>query len=207
MTPVSSARGPAATWTLYFAPGTCSLAPHILLREAGLHADLVEVDIASRRTAAGDNYTQVNPRGYVPALRCPDGRLLTENVAVCDWIAQQSPQLAPATAWERTSQLEWLAFASTELHKPFIRYFFTGSEAERSELDASLRERFVQVARRLAGEHLAGARYGAADALMYVMLRWARNAGLAVPDTLAAYRDRIEARAAVQAALQHEGQA
>ena len=99
MTPASSPRDATGTWTLYFAPGACSLAPHILLREAGLRVDLVEVDIASRRTAAGDDYTQVNPRGYVPALVCPDGRLLAENVALCDWIAQQSPQLAPASAW------------------------------------------------------------------------------------------------------------
>jgi glutathione S-transferase len=82
---------------LYFTPGACSLADHIALNEAGLVFDRIRVDLETKRTEDGGDYTEVNPKGYVPALVLDDGQLLTENVAILSWVADRVPKLAPGT--------------------------------------------------------------------------------------------------------------
>src|SRR5437867_10869364 len=82
---------------LYYAPGACSMAPHIVLREAGYKFDLDKVDIPNKKTSDGGDYWQVNPKGYVPALKLDDGQVLTEVQVVCQYLADQKPEagLAP----------------------------------------------------------------------------------------------------------------
>ena len=65
---------------LYYAPGACSLSPHIVAREAGIPLELEKVDIKAspHRTESGVDYAQISPKGYVPALELEDGSLLTE---------------------------------------------------------------------------------------------------------------------------------
>jgi glutathione S-transferase len=190
---------------LYFAPGACSLADHIALHEAGLEFDRIKVDLRTKRTESGDDFDAVNPKSYVPALILDDGQLLTENVAILYWVAERAPKLAPGGDLGRIRLIEMLAFIATELHKPFVRAFFPTSDAEREVAREMIDRRFRFVADRLAGDYLFGGACSVADAYLYVMLRWARMTDLKAPEPLAAYAARMEARPAVQLALQHEG--
>src|SRR5437868_6598020 len=104
---------------LYLTPGACSLADHIALHEAGLDFDRVKVDLEAKRTEDGRDYSQINPKGYVPALEFDDGEVLTENIAVLSFIADRAPQLTPEVRLGHWRLLEMLAFISTEIHKSF----------------------------------------------------------------------------------------
>ena len=190
---------------LYLAPGACSLADHIALHEAGLAFERVRVDLRTKRTEDGRDFTEVNPKGYVPALVLDDGQLLTENVAILCWIAERVPQLAPGGELGRIRLIEVLAFIATELHKPFVRAFFPTSDAEKTVAREVIGTRLGFLAERLAGDYLFGREASAADAYLYVMLRWARMSDLSLPEPLPAYALRMEARPAVRLALQHEG--
>ena len=190
---------------LYLAPGACSLADHIALHEAGLEFERIRVDIPTRRTESGDDFTRVNPKGYVPALVLDDGTVLTENAAILTWVAQRAPQLAPDGEMGRIRLAEMLSFIGAELHKLLIRSIFPISSEEKQAVDEVVALRFAYLAERLDGDYLFGREMSVADAYLYVMLRWARDLKLPRPDPLPAYFDRVEARPAVQLALRHEG--
>ena len=190
---------------LYLAPGACSLADHIALHEAGLEFDRIRVDLRTKRTEDGGDFNAVNPKGYVPALVLDDGQLLTENVAILAWVADRAPKLAPGGELERVRLIEMLAFIATELHKPFVRAFFPTSDAEKAAARQMIAKRFDFIAGRLEGAYLFGSEYSVADPYLYVMLRWARGLEFDVPEPLPAYASRMDARPAVQLALQHEG--
>lgn len=190
---------------LYLTPGACSLADHIAMHEAGLDFDRVRVDLQTKRTEDGGDFTEINPKGYVPALVLDDGHVLTENVAILSWVADRAPQLAPGGELGRTRLIEELSFIATELHQPFLRSFFAASEAEKDAARAAIGKRLRFFAGRLQGDYLFGSAFSAADAFLFVMLRWARGSELDVSEPLAAYVERINARPAVQRALRHEG--
>jgi glutathione S-transferase len=190
---------------LYLTPGACSLADHIALHEAGLAFDRIRVDLKSKRTEDGGNFTEVNPKGYVPALVLDDGTLLTENVAILCWVAERAPELAPRGEMGRIRLIETLAFIATELHKPFVRSLFPTSDAEKQAAEEIIRRRLGFVADRMEGDYLFGSEFSVADAYLYVMLRWAGMQGLDLPAPLPAFLDRVNARTAVRLALQHEG--
>lgn len=78
---------------LYYSPGACSLASHIALLEAGLEFELERVDLKSKLTETGRDFTTINAKGYVPALVLDSEDVVTESAAVLDWIASQAPQL------------------------------------------------------------------------------------------------------------------
>jgi glutathione S-transferase len=189
---------------LYLTPGACSLADHIALHEAGLSFDRIRVDLQTKRTEDGRGFTEVNSKGYVPALVLDDGQLLTENVAILCWVAERARKLAPGGELGRIRLIEMLAFISTELHKPFVRHLFPTSDAEKQVAEDAIRRRLGFLAARLQGDYLFG-EFSVADAYLYVMLRWARMQGLDLPEPLPAFFDRMEARPAVRLALQHEG--
>jgi glutathione S-transferase len=190
---------------LYLAPGACSLADHIALHEAGLEFERIRVDIPTRRTESGDDFTEVNPKGYVPALVLDDGTVLTENAAILTWVAQRAPHLAPGGEMGRIRLAEMLSFIGAELHKLLIRSIFPTSDQEKEIVDGVVAQRLAYLAGRLPGDYLFGAEMSVADAYLYVMLRWVRDLKLPRPDPLPAYFDRVNARPAVQLALHHEG--
>src|SRR5687767_154175 len=98
---------------LYYSPGACSLSPNIALREAGFAFEMERVDLRAKTTEKGADYRAVNPKGYVPALVLDDGQVLTEGVAIVQWIADQKPELGlapPAGSLERLRLQEWLNF-------------------------------------------------------------------------------------------------
>jgi glutathione S-transferase len=111
---------------LFYSPGACSHAPHILLREAGLDFTLEKVDLAEKKTETGADFKKISPHGYVPALQLNDGSVLTEGPAIDQYIADLVPakKLAPGAGTpERYKLQSWLNFISTELHKQFSPLF------------------------------------------------------------------------------------
>ena len=190
---------------LYFSPEACSLSPHIVLSELGLPFTTVKVDMKTKKTADGRDYTTINPKGYVPALELDNGQMLTENIAILDWVAERQPRLAPKGEMARTRMLEMLAFISTEIHKQFGRTFFPTSDAEKDAAFEKIDRRLSYLAERLKSDYLFGLDVTVADAYLYVMLRWAVAKERPLPGPLAAYKARMEARPAVKLALQHEG--
>ena len=189
---------------LYFSRGACSLADLIALCEAGFEFDSEGVDLQTKRTTSGRDFRTINPKGYVPALVLDTGEVITENVAVLDWIAGRYPPLGGDGPLGRTRQLEALVFITTELHGGFKPMWHGGGEAEQAKARETLAERFRFIAGTMQGDYLFGDRLSAPDCYLFVMLRWARNFGVAVPDALLAFRARMEARPSVQAALRRE---
>ena len=197
---------------LYFSPGACSLAPHIALIEAGQGFTLEQVDLRTKQTAGGQDFTAINSKGYVPALAMKDGSLLTEGPAILQFIADLAPdrRLAPANGTlERYRLMEWLNFISTELHKNFVPLFRPNSTEDMKEAARTgLRSRFAWVATRLEGDgFLIGSHFTVADAYLFTVLTWAAHVqvDLSPWPPLAAFAQRIAARPSVQQALREEG--
>ncbi|MBX3619902.1 MAG: glutathione transferase GstA [Rhizobacter sp.] len=197
---------------LYHAPGACSLAVHIALREAGLAFDLVKVDLATHTLADGRDYREISPRGYVPLLEFDDGSRHTEAAALLQYVADQDPAQpligAPRSA-RRLDVTTWLAFVATELHKAFSPWLWHKETADstRQAVRDKLAARFAELDHHLATrEYLAG-EFSVADAYAFTILNWSNFLGLPLSDVphLRAYLGRVSARPAVQAALKAEG--
>ena len=189
---------------LYYHPGACSLSSQIALREAGRPFESEDVDLQSKRTAAGANFSAINPKGYVPALQLDTGELITENLAVLDYIAAENPALGLDGWLGRTRLLETLAYISTELHKSFKPLCTGGMWPDKADATYYIIQRMKFLADRMRGDYLFGDRPTVADFYLFVMLLWAEKFGIEVPDELVALRDRLKARPAVQAALKAE---
>lgn len=188
----------------YHAPRACSQAAHIMLYETGRIFEAIRVDIPTRETEIGESLTDINPKGYVPALVLDDGSLLTENVAILDWLAQQRSDLTPSRPTGRTRQIETLTFLSTEIQKPFVHRMFEESEMVQSELGRILRGRFDLLRPRICEAYLHGDAFTASDAFLYVMLSWARLFDVDTGPGFDDYVARLEARPSVRAALAAE---
>lgn len=197
---------------LYYSPGTCSLSPHIALREAGLDFELVKVDSKTKTTERGADYWKINPYGYVPALELDDGEVLTEGPAIVQYIADLKPQagLAPANGTlERTRLQSALGFINSELHKSIGGLFAPNvSEEERRRALEKIDTRLQQLSGKLEGRQwLVNGSYSAADGYLYNVLRWLKffDVDLSRWPAIAAHSERVGARPAVQAALKAEG--
>jgi len=198
---------------LYFTPGACSLSPHIVLREAGIAADLEQVDLKTKKTKSGADFTTVSPKGQVPTLVLDNGQTLTEGPAIVQYLADQKPQsgLAPqAGTFERYRLQEWLNFITAEIHKPFGALFNSATPEDYKRIaKEALAARFAYVDRHLAsgGPFLMGAQFTVADAYLFVMTQWARfmKIDLAQWARLKAYAEQVAARPKVHEALKEEG--
>ena len=197
---------------LYYAPGTCSLAAHIVLREAGMDFTLAKVDIATKRSADGKDFFAISPNGYVPALEIEPGLVLTEGPAILQLLADKAPgaQLAPANGSLARYQLQsWLNFITAEIHKGFSPLFKPAMPEEAKALFVEqLGQRFDVLERHLAqNDYLMGERYSIADAYLFVTTNWAGYLGVKLErwTALNAFRARVAARPAVQAAMAAEG--
>jgi glutathione S-transferase len=193
---------------LFYVPGACSLSPHIVLREVGARFDLVKVDLATRKTDAGEDYLRINPRGYVPALQLDDGSVLVEGPAIVQYLADQNPssKLAPAPTDRQRYELQsWLTFIGTELHKQFSPLFNPGaSDQQKTASVEALKNRFGYLANELGTrKYLLGDQFTVADAYLFVVLSWSAYVKLDLGPwpALGAYQNRIATRPAVLAAL------
>ena len=190
---------------LYYAPGACSLSGRISLHEAGLTADFEKVDIATKITERGYDFTAINPKGYVPMLVLDDGNAVTENIAILELIADREPRLAPGGPLGRTRLLEMLSWLSTELHVAFKPFYHTASESEKDDAREAVAKRLELVSEHFNELYLFGPRFTVADAYLFVMLRWAKAFGVRMAPDLLGYFERVEERQAVRRALTEEG--
>ena len=196
---------------LYYTPGACSLSPHIVAEEAGIPLELEKVDIGTHKTASGDDFYAINPKGYVPALKLDDGTILTEGPAIVQYLADQKPDihLAPENGTLARYKLqEWLTFINSELHKNFSPLFGGASEEVKTDSKAKIAKRFEYVNKELAGkDYLLGANFTAADAYLFVMLTWANHLKLDLTpySNLHVFFAKVFARPKVHAAMKAEG--
>lgn len=190
---------------LYYSPLACSLADHIALLEAGVPFERESVDLKTKRTASGADFGDITSKGYVPALVLDDGAVLTENIAILDWLAKQYPTLGVLGDLGRTRALEAMAFISTEIHRAFKPMWHGGTEAEKAEARAKVFALLDHLADTATGGYLFGSEPSVADFYLFVMLLWADRFDVPVPASLIALRRRLESRPAVRAAMQHEG--
>jgi glutathione S-transferase len=197
---------------LYYAPGSCSLSPHIVARELGFEPTLVKVDTSTKKTADGGDYLAVNPKGYVPALELDDGQVLTEGPAIVQYLADRKPEagLAPANGTlERYRLQEMLGYINSELHKTYSPLFNPKTTPEvRQEKHDYLRKRYGLLEKALEGKQfLFGDSFTVADAYLFVVTNWSKFVKLDLSDlpNLAAFQGRVAARPAVRAAMTAEG--
>lgn len=197
---------------LFFAPGACSLAAHILVEETGLPCTLEKVDLKTHKTERGEDYTKINPKGYVPALKLDSGDLLTEVGVVLQYLSDQkqdSQLMAPAGSLERYRQMEWLNFIATEVHKQFSPFFRPETPPETKEQHTKiLGRRFSFLSDTLSKQpYLAGQTFTAPDAYLCTVLGWAGHVKIDLSPWphLTDYLTRVRARPAVLKALKSEG--
>lgn len=197
---------------LYYAPGACSLSPHIALRETGQKFDLVKVDLGTHKTEKGANYYEINPKGAVPALELDSGQILTEGAAIVQYIGDHAPNsgiMPKAGTMERYREQEWLNWVATELHKGMGSLFNKelaekAGDVIRKKVDGTVAHLDKHLAK---NEFILGKSFTAVDAYAYTVLGWGKYTGVDVSKhkNVTAFVGRVESRPAVQAALKAEG--
>ena len=197
---------------LFFSPGACSFAPHIVLRESDSAFSLEKVDTARHLTADGTDYYTVNPKGQVPLLVLDDGATLSEGPVIAQYIADQAANttLMPvAGSLARYRVMEWQNYVTSELHKSFTPLFNASFDLAAKTLHASLlRKKYEWVDSRLADtSYLTGEDFTVADAYLFTVTGWAKYVQLDLSElvNLQRFLSRVAARPAVRAAMQAEG--
>jgi glutathione S-transferase len=197
---------------LYYSPGACSLAAHIVLREGGFKFELDKVDLQTKKTAAGEDYLTVNPKGYVPALRLDSGEILTEAGTIVQYLADQKQALALAPklgTMERYRLMEWINFISTEIHKGFGPLWKPNTpEVTREAAIETLGQRFTYLSEQLKNKQfLTGDKFTIADAYLFTVINWTNihKIDLSKWPILQTFMTRVKARPQVQETLKAEG--
>src|SRR6186713_2454922 len=168
---------------LYYLKGACSLASYISLCETGVQFEATAIDRATKKTADGEDFNTVNSKGYAPALRLDNGQVLTENVAVLQYIADLKPETKlapPAGTLERYRLVEWLAFLNSEIHKNISPLFNpTVSEDVKNFARGNLTKRLDWLEANIGPTpYLTGDNFTVADAYLFVILGWFGRVGL-----------------------------
>jgi glutathione S-transferase len=197
---------------LFFSPGACSLAPHIVLREVGIPFALEKVDTAKHVTAAGGDYYVINAKGQVPLLELDDGTRLTEGPVIAQFIADRAGNVTlmpSAGSVARYRVMEWQNYITSELHKSFTPLFNPDFDTAAKSLHAGLlRKKYEWVDSRLANsKYLTGEDFTAADAYLFTVTGWAKHVNLNLSDlpNLQRFLASVAARPAVREAMKAEG--
>ncbi|MCA0202104.1 MAG: glutathione transferase GstA [Proteobacteria bacterium] len=200
------------SYQLYYAPGACSLAPHIVLRELGENFSLVKVSTKTHETEDGKDFYKINPKGYVPALGLGNGEVLTEGAAITQFLADNKAgsDLAPrAGTIERARVNEWLVFINSEIHKTFSPLFNPATTDEQKKaIKEKLASRFDFVEKSLGERsYLTGEKFTIADAYLFTVVNWSNFTGIDIGPwpKLKAFQARVAARPHTQAAMKAEG--
>jgi glutathione S-transferase len=197
--------------TLYYSPGACSQAPHILLHEIGLEHDAKRVDLKAKTLEDGSDYLKVNPKGAVPAIQLPSGEVLTENAVVLQYLGDRAawPEvLPPLGSFKRYRVLELVNFITTELHKRFGFLFNPDATDEFKQfVTRDLSKKLDYIDERLgAGPYLMGEDLTLPDPYLFVIAGWTEKMiGLDKWPNLVAFRERMLERPAVRHVLKFEG--
>jgi glutathione S-transferase len=196
---------------LYFSPGACSLASHITAREAGVNIELKRADTKTKKLEDGSDYFAINSKGAVPALKLDNGQVLTEGVAIMQYLADQKPDntvLPKAGTFERYRVLEWLNYVTSEVHKTFSPLWGDNEPAVKAYAQKNLEKKFDWLDKQLAGKKfLTGDTFTVADAYLFAVVNWTNFLGIdqAKWPNLKAFQDRVAARPKVQEAMEAEG--
>ncbi|MCH4248238.1 MAG: glutathione binding-like protein [Acinetobacter populi] len=198
---------------LYYAPGACSLASHIILNEINVDFDLERVDLKTHTTEKGQDYYTINPKGYVPALEINPGLILTENVAVLPFLAQHDPKqdLIPPSGLGRAKVLEWLGYLNSELHDAYAVFFAQPMDDETKQRAYAEIDRLLQYVEDYLAEvdtdYLVDDNFGPADAYLFVLTNWSKGIGhdLSKFKEINDLRDVVSRRQSVQIAMRDEG--
>lgn len=161
---------------LYFAPLACSLATRIALYEIGMEARFIQVDTRSKRIADGQDFLAINPMGQVPVLRTDDGRLLTENAAILQFVAESHPAagLIPEDRFGQAELRKWLSFVASELHTGIFHPLLgvESPEGAKDHARSKIKRRFTLLDTHLAGREFLLDRVSVADAFLFTVLNW-----------------------------------
>ncbi|RON36521.1 glutathione transferase GstA [Pseudomonas brassicacearum] len=197
---------------LYYAPHACSLAPHIVLRELDLSFELIRVDNTTKRTASGEDFLAINPKGYVAALQLDDGQVLTEGPAILQYLADLRPEanLAPVSGtFERVRLQEWLNFVSTEIHGG-LGWLFSAQIPDEVKvlIKAKLFKRLAVLSQTLERQDYLLGEFSVVDAYLFTVLRWAHLFAIDLNEwpALARFQTRVDQRQTVKAALAAESE-
>jgi len=197
---------------LYFAPGACSLSPHIVLREAGAKFDLEQVDLREKKTKKGEDYWTINPKGQVPLLELDDGQMISEGPAIVQYVADKNPGagiIPAAGSIDRYHLQGWLTHIGTELHKTYGPMFRPTTPDEYKKISKeTLANKYKNIDKMLEGkQYLMGDKFTVADAYLYTVTRWAPRVefDLSPFPNVKAFMERMNARPKVQEALKAEG--
>lgn len=196
---------------LYYAPHTCSLSPHIVLRELALPFELIRVDNQTKQTEDGQDFLHINPKGYVAALETEEGHVITEGPAILQYLADLKPEarLIPLSGeWERVRMQEWLAFINSEVHAGLAPLFNKKLPHEaRAVFHDRISKRFDFLESHLQHDrYLMGPSFSVADAYLFTVLGWCQFFDISLEQwpALSAYKAAIEERPSVKAALAAE---
>ena len=197
---------------LYCAPGACSLAVHIITRELDTPVELELMNFPLSKTPDGQTYSEVNPKGKVPALALDEGGLLTELTAIVQYLADRKPEIGLLSATgtlERYRAIEWLGFINSEVHRNFgILFRPDFSDVEKTKARAAVVNHFTFMDKRLAGKPFAlGKQFTVVDPYIFVVASWAQRLqfDFSAWPALRAHFDEIASRPAVRQALEAEG--
>lgn len=198
---------------LYYIPGACSLASHIMLHEVGATFEIDAVDTAAGKTESARDYRAINANGYVPTLETDDGVYLSEGVAILQYIADTNADRAYAPkpgSIERARLQQFLNYAAAELHKAWAPLFAsTATEAEKQAARKKVAGKFDYLETVLSDgrEFLVEGQFSVADAYTFVLVNWANVKAIDLSGwpKLADYVARIAERPATKAAFVAEG--
>lgn len=197
---------------LYYAPGACSLSPHIIIRELNANVQLEKVDLSNHTTESGVNFFSINPRGQVPVLELENGEILTEGPIITQYIAES---VGPSSAYPSPLTIaryrvhEWQNYVTSELHKSFTPLFNANFDKKSKDLHADiLKKKYEWLDSKLQqSSYLTGPDFTIADSYLFTVTNWASHVGVDLSEfkTLQDYMGRVASRVAVKEALKAEG--
>jgi glutathione S-transferase len=198
---------------LYYKPGACSLASHIVLREIGAPFEIDKVDTVNKKTESGDDYLNINPKGYVPLLQLDSGETISEGVAILQYVADQHPEtgLTPESGTLARARLhEHLNYVASELHKSFSPFFApTATDEDKQKVKTNVEPKLNHFEAIFSDgrKYLLGENFSVADAYLFVVVRWTKPTGIGLDKwpNLAAFMERMAAREKVKEAMRAEG--
>jgi glutathione S-transferase len=203
---------------LYYSSGSCSMSCHIGLEEAGLAHTAIQIDF-DKQTKDLDEALKLNPLGVVPVIVTDQGKTLTQNAAILEFIADAKPSshlLAASGTFERAETMAWLSFVASDLHKSFGPLFqiqaVTANEAGQKDVrtwaETNVKKYLAHVDQNLTGrDYICGKQFTVADAYLYTVVGWCKYVNIKTDEfkNLNAYMNRVTERPAVQRVLKAEG--